>query len=368
VKLANGGLAMATPPGTPMRSSPDDPIPGTGPYMVATANRQGIRYVRNPLFHEWSHAAQPAAIPDEIVWRFGLSPAEEVRTIRRGHADWTVDPVPGSLLPVLARRYAGQLRSYPSPDTEFLSLNTGVPPFDDVRVRRALNLAIDRGRMVAVHGGHEAADPTCQLLPPGVPGYSRYCPYTRQPENGGDWTAPDLARARRLVAKSKTRGMLITVWGWTDDAFAPPIVSALTASALRAVGYRTRVHLVSHASLDDPPRRRFDPIAVIPVGWSDITADGYFAPWIVCSGANNHGFFCAPKIDRQARRARSLEAADPRAAAHLWASIDHEIVDKAALVPLVNLRQSDFVSERVSNLQHNPYLGLIVDQLSVRRD
>ena len=75
------------------------PIPGTGPYKVASADRHHIRYVRNPFFREWSHAAQPAGNPDEIVWRFGLSPAQQVRAIEQGRADWMADPVPGALLP-----------------------------------------------------------------------------------------------------------------------------------------------------------------------------------------------------------------------------------------------------------------------------
>ena len=45
------------------------------------------------------------------------------------------------------------------------------------------------------------------------------------------------------------------------------------------------------------------------------------------------------------------------------ATFSSEVVDRAALAPYVNLRQTDFVSRRVSNLQHNPYLGPLVDQL-----
>ena len=45
------------------------------------------------------------------------------------------------------------------------------------------------------------ATPTCQILPPNIPGYVRYCPYG----------APDLRTARRLVAASGTRGMRVVV-------------------------------------------------------------------------------------------------------------------------------------------------------------
>src|SRR4029079_14033930 len=214
-------------------------------------------------FREWSHAAQPDGNPDEIVWRFGLSAAQEVRAIQQGRADWMADPVPARLLPTLKRRFGSQLKSYPSTDTQFLKFNTRLPPFDDVRVRKAVNLAIDRRVFVRSFGGSEAADPTCQLLPPGIPGYHRYCPYTRSLTTSGQWTAPDLARARHLVAASGTRAGKITIWGWSDDPYSPPTLDAYMASLLRNLGYRVRVRLVTHASLHGDPGHVFRRIPLL---------------------------------------------------------------------------------------------------------
>jgi len=363
-ELTNGGFAMPVPPGTPMRRASATPIPGTGPYQVASADRHHIRYVRNPRFREWSHAAQPAGEPDEIVWRFGLTASRQVKAIQQGRADWMGDPVPGGLRDTLKAQFASQLHTYPTTDTEFLQLNTTRAPFDDVRVRRAVNLAIDRDLMVALQGGADVADPTCQLLPPGVPGYRPYCPYTSRPATDGAWSAPNLARARRLVQASGTRGTPVTVWGWTDDPYAPPRIARDAASVLRKLGYRTRIRLVSHAYLASPPAHIFARIQVgPPVGWTDVTAYNFFAPWLSCNGAGDHGWFCDPRLDRRMRRANRLEASAPRDSAKLWARIDRELVARAALVPYANLRQTDFVSRRVSNLQHHPYLGPLVDQL-----
>jgi len=94
----------------------------------------------------------------------------------------------------------------------YFFLNTRAPPFDDLRVRHALNLAVDRGAAVKLLGGRRLAVPACQLLPPGMPGYRPYCPYTVHPNPAGTWIAPDLARARALVRASGTKGMRVTVW------------------------------------------------------------------------------------------------------------------------------------------------------------
>jgi peptide/nickel transport system substrate-binding protein len=361
IALSYGGLASAVPAGAPTRDTGTVPIPGTGPYKIASASAREIRYVRNPYFREWSHAAQPDGNPDEIVMHFGMSPEQEVRAIEQGRADWTADSAPASLLPKLRTRFPSQLHTNATTETDFFRLDTSLRPLDDVRVRRALNLAVDRREIVRIYGGGDAATPTCQLLPPGIAGYRRHCPYTGNPRAAGRWTAPDLARARKLVAASGTRGAQITVLGWTDDPTISPRVSRYTADLLRRLGYRAHVRFVSHAS----PDQFRGALHLIPAGWLDTTAYNFLAPWLLCEGALNGGFLCDPALDRLVHEAVELEATDPRAAASVWARADRAAVDRAVWLPLVNPRLIDFVSARVRNYQHHPYWGILVDQLEV---
>ena len=274
--LAVAGYATAVPSSTPFRDTGHEPIPGTGPYRIASASDREIRYVRNPFFREWSHAAQPDGNPDEIVIRFGLTPEQAVHAIRDGRADWSADTVPTRLLPSLRMRFASQLRSFAIPVTDFFQFNTTVSPFDDVRVRQALNYALDRRKIVQIYGGPEAASPTCQVLPPGNAGYRRYCPYVLA--GAGDAWRPDVGRAKRLVKASGTHGARITVWGWTDDAAIRPSLVRYTAGVLRQLGYRVDVRLVPHSFLDPTPNDLLGKIQLIPAGWGD-TTHGFFATW-----------------------------------------------------------------------------------------
>lgn len=77
--------------------------------------------------------------------------------------------------------------------------------------RRAVNYAVDRDRLIRLIGGPQVGQPTCQILPPGMPGYQPYCPYTLNPGPAGAWTAPQLARAEQLISASGTRGARVTV-------------------------------------------------------------------------------------------------------------------------------------------------------------
>jgi peptide/nickel transport system substrate-binding protein len=82
------GYAVPVPAGTPLLETGSRPIPGTGPYRIVRSTSRETRFVRNPRFHEWSHAAQPDGYPDTIVWRYDLSPLRRLgpysRDVRTG--------------------------------------------------------------------------------------------------------------------------------------------------------------------------------------------------------------------------------------------------------------------------------------------
>ena len=357
--LATHGLGFPMPAGTPFHDTGLVPIPGTGPYRIASASTHEMRYVRNRYFREWSHAAQPDGNPDEIHLRFGLTSARAVRQVEQGHADWSADNVPAQLLPRLQRKYASRLHSFSIPTTDFFQFNTTLPPFDDVRVRRALNFALDRGKIERLYGGSALATPTCQILPPGVVGYRRYCPYTRNPSSTGRWAAPDLARAHRLISASGTRGTPVTVWGWTDDPTLSLDVVRYTAGVLRSLGFPVRVQFVPHAG---GPEFDLSTVQLIPAAWGD-TPFGFFATWFACDGASDHGFFCDPRVDAAIKRAQALKATNPRAAANAWAELDRQMVDRALWVPMIDEHAIDFVSARVHSYEAHPYWGILADQL-----
>jgi peptide/nickel transport system substrate-binding protein len=367
-KLTAVGFSVPIPPGTPDRDVRARAVPGTGPYRVASSSQHELRLVRNPFFREWSHAAQPDGKPDRIVWRYGLTAEAEVQAIEQGKADWTAALIPPAHLQELRVRHAAQLHENPTFDVQFVPLNTRRPPFDDIRVRRALNYAIDREKIARLYGGGSAnARPTCQPLPAGFPGYRRYCPYTLHPQRDGRWTAPDLPRARRLVAASGTRGSRIDVWGATDLPDVSPQLSMYIARVLRSLGFRTRLHLVPYATFSPTMRRRLQ--LTVDGDWvPDYPApSSYIPPFFSCHGGNNRKqYICDPKLDRQMKQASALELQNPSQAAALWTRIDHALVDRAVWVPTVNARETEFVSIRIRNYQYQPVWGFMADQVWIR--
>jgi hypothetical protein len=89
--------------------------------------------------------------------------------------------------------------------------------------------------------------------------------------------------------------------------------------------------------------------------------------FLTASPANlNTAEFYDPRIDAQARHARTLQLRAPAAAVGRWTVIDRELADEAPWVPLYNPRDLTVLSARVGNYQFHPHWDLLIDQLWVR--
>ncbi len=369
--------AFAIPPGVPDRLGDDQALPATGPYRIETASKSRITLVRNPRFRAWSAAAQPDGNPDRIEFEYRSDLDSLVDEVASGRADFLFFPPPPGRLPELLIRYAGQVHPYTGPETDYLSLNTRLPPFDDPRVRRALNLAVDREKVATALRGPQGATITCQVLPPNFPGYRPYCPFTHDPSASGRWTGPDLEAARKLVEASGTAGTPVTLF--TSDAPGKGWVETgrLAVAALEELGYRAQLQIVSgsinrYFGLLNDSRKG---VQVGLAGWiADYpSAAAFIDVTLACDeflpgDPNNFNTaeFCDRKVDALIDRALAAETTSPDRAGPLWARVDRAITDRAPWVPLVNPIGVDFVSARVGGYQYHPQWGVLLGQLWVR--
>jgi peptide/nickel transport system substrate-binding protein len=362
------------PAGTPVEKSPTlpHPLPATGPYeIVRYSPAHEVKLVRNPYFHEWSPAARPDGYPDQIVWRIGASPSAAVTAVEQNRADYTIDSPPADRLSQITTRFASQLHPNPNDFTAALFLNTRVAPFNNASVRRALNYAVDRPEVARLIGLE--SKPTCELIPPYVPGYQSYCPYTLNPTSSG------FDKARSLIAASGTAGMAVTLWSQTSLGIDYTATGRYFASLLDRLGYRARLRTFaptdySWANFSYPQTKAqamFSTAAgVTPMpsefidfflGCQYVAGTGW-SPW----WGSNYSEFCSPRLEATIRRAYAAEDAHSPSWTELWASADLQATDAAPLVPLANPKDLDLVSRRVGNYQYNPTQGILLDQLWVR--
>ena len=277
-------------------------------------------------------------------------------------------PLRGRLADLVARARAGRLVSTPWPGGTWMFLNVRQPPFDDPRVRRAVNYAVDRAKLIELYGGPQAADPTCQIVSPGLPGYSPYCPYTADPaarrrvDRAGP--RPRATPGRRVGPRRRERDRPRRRGG-------APAAGPYFVSLLRDLGFHARMHVVpSNRDYFAEILRRDSRGQMGWFGWAPdyMSASTLLDPTFGCTARgdpnlHNASRVCDARLDAALDRARAAAPDDAPAA---WAAVDRRIVDLAAALPYVNQRFLIFVSKRVGNVTFHPMYQTLLDQIWVR--
>jgi peptide/nickel transport system substrate-binding protein len=368
-------FAYVVPASTSKKLTGNDVPPGTGPYMWQSynPNSQAV-LVRNPYFHEWSAAAQPAGNPDKIIEKYGLSISDEVTQVQNGQANevFDGDVIPSDRLNELnSPQYANQVHVNPLTADWYFALNTRTPPFNNVKARQAINFAADRNAYVKIGGGPSLAVPTCQVLPPNFPGYQPYCPYTSG-SGTTKWAGPDIAKAKQLVQQSGTAGMKVVVNSASDDT-SKALAQQMVAD-MNKIGYKATTQLLT-GSIQYPFIQNSDNSSKWNVAWSAWyqdypTASDFLNVLTGCGSIHPHSdaspniaAFCDKSIQAQMDKALSLGQTNPTQANNIWAQVDHAVTDQAPWVDLFNPKQIDFLSKNVHGYVWNPQWYILIDQL-----
>jgi peptide/nickel transport system substrate-binding protein/oligopeptide transport system substrate-binding protein len=184
-------------------------------------------------------------------------------------------------------------------------MNVRVPPFNDRRVRQALNYAVNKDYTTKLLAG--TSTPSHGFLPPGMLGHDReLAPYPHDP-----------AKARALLAEAGYGSGLVLEYAVHEDEEARKIAASMQAD-LSAVGVTMKISVTSFATLlpligkdkGGAPFSYFgwtgdypDPSAFFDAKFHSrqISEDG---------GSMNDSFYANPELDRvldEARAERDLE-------------------------------------------------------------
>jgi peptide/nickel transport system substrate-binding protein len=334
-------FAAPVPAATPLKDMSTHPIPSTGPYVIKTyvPNKQIVE-VRNPRFHAAALDGNvPAGNPDTVTWDMIGDDATALDDVISGRDDWlSYHEIPTDRLASVQKRYGDRLRVFTPANTYYFFMNTRVPPFDNVKVRRAVNYAIDRAELVRLVGG--LARPTENILPPTYPQYVEHTLYPH-----------DLARARRLIAASGETGMEVTVWNHdhgTDWKLTEYLVGVLDSIGLQATQKIVNTN-VYWSKVGNPATKAQIGFAnwfqdyPHPLDWFGQLLNG---AQVGNGFSNNYANYENPTVDatiQQLKRQPELTPAVDRA----WAALDRTVMQDAPWAPFLNREQTNFFSARV---------------------
>lgn len=343
------------PPDTPSEDMTAHPPPATGPYEITDVRPgRGWDYARNPVWASTNGEAMPD-LPDGHVDKIKLTvqtnPDAQVNEVEQGKIDWMKNQPPPDRYADVRSKYEGtQFREQPTISIYYFWMNTQKPPFDDVRVRQAVNYAIDPAALERIYAGTLKA--TQQILPSEMPGYERFELY---PHN--------LAKAKELVAQAKPSDRQVTIWtinlppGDEAGEYLQDVLEQLGFDVkLKVINASTYFTLISNTNTPD-----------LDAGWSNWLLDyphpnDYFQPQlsgesILPTGNTNWAMFDEPAINAKIKRLGSEQLGPEQE--DEYAALDKEVMEQAPWAPFGSLTLGTFVSDRVNleNVIVSPIFG-----------
>ena len=369
--------AVINPASAPSKDAGSTIIPTTGAYMYKSYDsNKSLVMVRNPYFKEWNHNAQPQGYPDQIIYKFGITPTAQVTAVENNQANWAFDPIPADRLNEIGTKYASQVHINPLTAMWYLPMNVNLAPFNNVKARQAVNYAIDRAAMVKIFGGTQLAAPVCSFLPPNFPGHVDYCGYTKgatPAKPAKAWASPDLELAKKLVKESGTAGQAVGIVVSDDDVNKQ--MGVYLQSVLNSIGYKATVKPISGNIQFTYIQNSKNKVQISVTQWyQDYPAASDFLDVLLgCASFTpnsdssiNMAGYCNKALDVKMAKAKALGATDPAAANKLWGQIDQEVMADAPVAVAFTPKQLDFISSGTKNYLFSLQYKMFVSQIIVK--
>ena len=325
---------------------------GTGAFKLSEWTiGQRLVFEKNPDY--WI-----AGLPylDTVTFEVGQEPIVALLRLQKGEVDVPGDGIPPAKFQEVMADPAQKARVVEGGQlqTGYITLNVKTPPFDKVEVRQAVNMAIDKDRIVQLINGR--AVPATQPLPPSMPGYT--ADYEGYPH--------DPAKAKQMLADAGLPD------GFETDLYVmntdpnPRIAQAIQQD-LAAVGIKASIQSLAQANVIEAGGA-----GTAPMVWSGGMAwiadfpdpSNFYGPILGCSGAEAGGWnwskFCDPALDTEAAKADSMkDPADP-ARMTMWSDVYMKVMKEAPWVPVFNEQRYTMKSARMGGAD-----ALYVDPVSI---
>jgi oligopeptide transport system substrate-binding protein len=302
---------------------------GTGAYkMTNWTLGQHVIFERNEDYYR-------DGVPylDKITFEVGQEPQVALLRLKRGEVDILGDPIPSAnfLQELDDPANKGLIVKGDLLHTGYITLNTTEPPFDNKLVRQAVNMAINKDRVVRIVNGRGVV--ANQPLPPAMPGYDpNYKGYPYDP-----------AKAKALLAEAGyPNGFETELYVMNTDP--NPRIAQSFQQDLAVIGIKADIKSLAQATVIDAGGQ-----GTAPMLWSGGMAwiadfpdpSNFYGPILGCGGAVPGGWnwakYCNKDMDARAAKADSMVGADEAAARiDAWRQIFVDIMDDAPWVPVFN--------------------------------
>ncbi len=337
-------FAAPVPPTTPLdKDATNNPPPSSGPFTITKVDApHTLTMERNPQFKTVKDAGADEvadAHVDKIIVTQNKSNSAQVTGVQQNKIDFMTDPPDADRLPEVKARYGNRFRLEDSINTYYFWMNTQQAPFNDLRVRQAINYAIDPEALNRIFGGR--LHPTQQILPPGMPGYEEYKLYP----------GPDVNKAKQLIAEANPADRNITVW--TDDEPDRKRIGEYYHDVLTQLGFNATLKVIAGDVYWTTIGNQTTPD--LDTGFADWFQDfphpdDFFRPLIngksiLPTNGNNFSRVNIPELDAKMDQLLTQQLSDDVKKG--YADLDRSFMEQAIWAPYGNEQFTTFVSDRM---------------------
>jgi peptide/nickel transport system substrate-binding protein len=340
------------PQNTPEEDQSASPIPASGPYMITKSQPgRGWEYERNPYWAK-DNGKQLPEVPsghvDKIEIEVLRNQSTQVNEVESGQLNWIFDPPPTDRYIEVAEQLEGtQFRKEPTISTYYFWMNTKVAPFNDPKVRQAVNYAVDPAALERIYTGQIKG--TQQILPPGMPGYEKFELYPH-----------DVAKAKEMIKEANPSDKDITVW--TDSESPNNDAGTYYQGVLKEIGFNVELKILNPDNYFTVIGNETTPN--LDTGFSDWFEDyphpnDFFGPLLNTASiqpTNNQNFSntSAKALDEKMEKLDE-EQLGPEQEKE-YAALDKEYMELAPWAPYGTRTLSTFVSSNINleNVIWNP--------------
>jgi peptide/nickel transport system substrate-binding protein len=328
-------FAALVPADSPAKDSSTKPLPSTGPYMIQSyqPNKQAI-LVRNPNFDASQLGGNvPTGNPDKMTIDVIGDDTVALNRVINGQDDYDFHQIPTDRLAATQQKYGDQIKVYTPANTYYFFMNVREKPFDNLKVRQAVNYAINRDALVRVYGG--LAQPTENVLPPTYPQYKKLDLY---PYN--------LAKAKQLIKDAGATGAEVTVWNHARGV--DPKASAYLVDVLNSIGLKAKEKVINAAIYWTTMGNQATKAQIgfadwfqdypHPLDWFDVLLNG---DRITDTHNNNYANFDDPAVNKKIAELKK-EPKTTDAVNAQWADVDKMVMEQAPWAPFLNRQFTDF--------------------------
>jgi peptide/nickel transport system substrate-binding protein len=319
----------------------------TGPYMIKSYSPgRNLTLVRNPNWSKSTDGVRPA-YADKIVWNAGSDPTVAAKQTLDSPNLLMADGPPAPVLKSAYQSKKKQLSVAPL-GIYYAALNTQVPPFNNLNLRKAAIAMQNRNSYLLARGGKLVGHVATHFIYPEVPGFQQAGGYKGFGQDfvshpGGDKTVAckymKLAGYPncKYTGKYGQYGSVLIVGSNSDPG---PQEMQIVQSGLQALGFKTTIKAVPQQTMYSKFCGYVKAhVNVCPTaGWIEDFPDPYAALFIPFSGQaivpvnnSNWGVLNDPKVNNGLNKAAGITNESQRLQA--FAKVDKQIVDDAVAIP-----------------------------------